>query len=434
MHAEPFSCYRPAPERAAGFAALPYDVFDRAEAAAYVAAHPTSFLAIDRPETAFGPDHDMYADDVYAKAHDLLAARVADGTLLRDAAPCYYLYRLEQDGHAQTGIVCAAALADYADGTIRRHELTRRDKEDDRVRHIEATGCQTGPIFLAYRDEPVLQILVDAACAAEPLYDFTDEEGVRQTVWRAARPEAVESLRLMLGRMPRAYIADGHHRAASAARVCEELRAAHAGDASAASAGEKDADAAASPATAPWDYLLCVLFPASQLTVLPYNRVVADTAGLSEDELVAAVRKAGFAVGARQEAPVEPTARGHVGLWAFGAWRELVWEGSVPEDPVAALDVSLLQDHVLGPVLGIGDPRLDPRISFVGGSTGTDELERRAGSAGVAFSLNATSVGELMDVADAGQLMPPKSTWFEPKLRSGLFIRKISGPRTPARS
>ena len=431
MHAEPFSCYRPTPERAAGFAALPYDVFDRAEAAAYVATHPESFLAIDRPETAFAPDHDMYADDVYAKAHELLAARVADGTLLRDAKPCYYLYRLEQEGHAQTGIVCAAALSDYADGTIRRHELTRRDKEDDRVRHIKATGCQTGPIFLAYRDDAVLQMLVDAACAAEPLYDFTDEAGVRQTVWRVARPEAVESLRLMLERMPRAYIADGHHRAASAARVCQELRAAHAGTGAGAAAGEKDEPAAgadgtaASPAEAPWDYLLCVLFPASQLTVLPYNRVVADTAGLSEDELVAAVRAGGFAVGERQEAPVSPAERGHVGMWAFGAWRELSWEGPVPADPVAALDVSLLQEHVLGPILGIGDPRLDPRISFVGGSAGTVELERRAGGAGVAFSLHATSVGELMDVADAGQLMPPKSTWFEPKLRSGLFIRRI---------
>ena len=430
MHAEPFSCYRPAPERAAGFAALPYDVFDRAEAASYVAKHPESFLAIDRPETAFAPDHDMYADDVYAKAHELLAARVADGTLLRDGKPCYYLYRLEQGGCAQTGIVCAAALSDYADGTIRRHELTRRDKEDDRVRHIEATGCQTGPIFLAYRDEPVLQMLVDAACAAEPLYDFTDEEGVRQTVWRVARPEAVESLRLMLERMPRAYIADGHHRAASAARVCEDMRAKHAADAS---AGEKNAptpdtaDAVVpSPAEAPWDYLLCVLFPASQLTVLPYNRVVADAAGLSEEELVAAVQAAGFAVGPRQDTPVEPDVRGHMGMWAFGAWRELTWAQAVPADPVAALDVSLLQDHVLGPVLGIGDPRLDPRISFVGGSAGTSELERRAGSAGVAFSLHATSVGELMDVADTGQLMPPKSTWFEPKLRSGLFIRRIS--------
>ena len=416
MHAEPFKCLRPAPQAAAGFASLPYDVFDRAEAAAYVEAHPTSFLAIDRPETAFPPDHDMYADDVYAAARRILEERAQDGTLLRDGKPCYYLYRLEAGGHAQTGIVAACALDDYADGTIKRHELTRRDKEDDRVRHIKATGCQTGPIFLAYKDEPTLGMLVSAACSAEPLYDFTDEQGVHQTVWRVARPEAVEALRLMLERVPSAYIADGHHRAASAARVCQEMR---------------DAAGSSCTGTEPYNYLLCVLFPASQLTVLPYNRVVADAHGLSEDGLVAAVDKAGFEVSAPQKEPVEPTKKGEFGMCAFGSWRRLAWRGDAARDadPVASLDASLLQDLVLGPVLGIGDPRTDKRISFVGGNAGTHELERRAGDAGVAFALHATSVDELMAVADAGLLMPPKSTWFEPKLRSGLFIRKIANPK-----
>ena len=190
MHAEPFVCYRPAPESAAEFAALPYDVFDREGAAAYVSEHPRSFLAIDRPETGFSPDHDMYADDVYAHASELLRERVADGTLVRDGRPCYYLYRLEQGGREQTGIVAACSLDDYNNGVIRRHESTRRAKEEDRVRHIRATGCQTGPIFLAYRDNPALEALVEAAKGAEPLYDFTDEEGVRQTVWRVARPAA----------------------------------------------------------------------------------------------------------------------------------------------------------------------------------------------------------------------------------------------------
>ncbi len=417
MHAAPITCYRPRPERASTFASLPYDVFDRTEAQSYVESHPNSFLAIDRPESAFDPDHDPYADDVYERARELLSSRVADGTLLRDETPCYYLYRLRQGKREQTGIVCACALDDYADGTIRRHELTRRDKEDDRVRHIEATGCQTGPIFLAYRDSSALEALAKAIKSSEPLYDFTDELGVQQSVWRVARPVDVESFDTMLGRVERAYIADGHHRAASAARVCQELR--------------ETRGTGAADAPEPYESLLCVLFPASQLTVLPYNRVVADVAGLSESELVDALGKAGLAVGSRQDAPVTPERRGVFGMYAFGAWRELVLAGSPPADPVEALDVSILQDRVLGPTLGIDDPRADSRIDFVGGTAGPAELERRAGRDGVAFSLFSTSVGELMDVADAGRLMPPKSTWFEPKLRSGLFIRRIieSDPR-----
>ena len=220
MHAEPITCHRPRPDAAAEFAAPPYDVFDRAGAAAYVAEHPRSFLAIDRPETAFPPGHDPYAEDVYEHARDLLAERVADGTLLRDATPCYYLYRLRRDGREQTGIVAGVAMDDLADGTVRAHELTRPEKEADRARHIEATGCQTGPVFLAYRDNAVMDILVEAAKAADPLYDFTDGEGVRQTVWRVARPAAVESFRAMLGQVDRAYIVDGHHRAAASARWC----------------------------------------------------------------------------------------------------------------------------------------------------------------------------------------------------------------------
>ena len=421
MHAVPFACLRPNTDRAAEFAALPYDVFDRAEAADFVAAHPTSFLAIDRPETAFEPDHDMYADDVYATARRILEERAADGTLMRDPNKCYYLYRLEQDGHAQTGIVAACSLDDYMDGTIKRHEKTRRDKEDDRVRHIEATGCQTGPIFLAYRDEPALAFLVASACAAEPLYDFTDAEGVRQTVWRVGRPEAVEAFELMLERMPCAYIADGHHRAASAARVCRSMRE-EAGDGL---TGDE-----------PFNYLLCVLFPASELTVLPYNRVVADTNGLGEQGLIEAVAAANFEVSEPQDAPVEPAAKGEFGMYAGGKWRRLTWKGDAERDadPVASLDASRLQDNVLGPVLGIGDPRTDARISFVGGNADASELERRAGADGVAFDLCATSVADLMGVADAGLLMPPKSTWFEPKLRSGLFIRKISEPRREFRA
>ena len=411
MRVEPITCYRPRPEAAAEFASPPYDVFDRAQAAAYVAEHPSSFLAVERPESTFPPEHDMYADDVYRRAHDLLAARVADGTLLRDGTPCFYLYRLVRHGRAQTGVVAACALDDLSNGIVRRHELTRKSKEDDRVRHIEATGCQTGPVFLAYRDSPVLEALVEAAMTGEPLLEFTDADGVRHSVWRVSRPAAVESLRMMFEYVPRAYIADGHHRAAAAMRVCRRMRTA---------AGPRHTGAEA------YNYLLCALFPASQLTVLPYDRVVADTHGLSEEELVEALRQAGFSVGPRVGGPVEPAARGRAGMYAFGAWRELAYVGARPADPVGALDVSLLQGLVLGPVLGVGDPREDPRLSFVGGVGAAAEVERRAGETGVGFTLFPTSIDELMDAADADQLMPPKSTWFEPKLKSGLFIRRVS--------
>lgn len=411
MHAEPFTCYRPSPDRAEGFASLPYDVFDREEAAAYVARHPGSFLAIDRPETSFPPDHDMYADDVYERAHELLAERVADGTLVRDGTPCYYLYRLRQGGREQTGIVAACALDDYANGIVRRHELTRPEKVDDRVRHIEATGCQTGPIFLAYRDNPVMEALVEAAKLSDPLYDFTDEQGVRHTVWRVARPAAVESFRAMFAYVPCAYIVDGHHRAAAAARVCQRMRT---------EGGEGHTGEEA------YNYLLCALFPTSQLVVEPYNRVVADAAGLDEAGLVSALEGAGMLVGARRAEPVWPSGRGRFGMYAFGGWRELSYVGERPDDPAGSLDASILQDRVLGPVLGVADPREDPRVSFAGGVEGPEGLERRAGEKGVAFSLFPTTMSELMAVSDAGLLMPPKSTWLEPKLRSGLFVRRVS--------
>ena len=410
MHAEPITCYRPRPEAAAEFASLPYDVFTRAEAAAYVSCHPRSFLAIDRPETAFSPVHDPYADDVYEKAHELLAGRVADGTLLRDGTRCYYLYRLRANGHEQTGIVAACSVDDYTNGIIRRHELTRPEKEADRFRHIEATGCQTGPVFLAYHDNPVLEALVEAAKVSEPLYDFTDALRVRHTVWRIARPAAVESLHMMLEHVGRAYIADGHHRMAASAHVCQKMRTER---------GERHTGNEA------YNYVLCALFPTSQLTVLPYHRVVTDAAGLSEEELVRGIEAAGFSVGPRQQEGVMPAERGHVGMHAFGAWRELVAQ-DVPDDAVGCLDVSLLQDRVLGPVLGADDPTSCDRLGFVGGLAAAEEVAERAGEKGVAFTLYPTSLRELMDVADQGLIMPPKSTWLDPKLLSGLLIRRIN--------
>lgn len=413
MHVEPITCYRPRPERAAEFAAPPYDVFDRLGARAYVEAHPTSFLAIDRPETAFPPDHDPCSAEVYARAHDLLAERVSDGTLLRDGTPCFYLWRLRAAGHEQTGIVGAFSIDDYTNGVIRRHELTRPEKVEDRARHIAATCCQTGPALLAYRDNPVLEALVEAATAADPLYELTDEDGVEHAVWRVARPAAVESLRLMLEHVGRAYIADGHHRVAAAERICRETRT---------DEGDRCSGAEA------YNFFLGVLFPASQLSVLPYDRLVSDANGLSEDALVAALEDRGVLVGPRRREPV-CAAPGRVGMFSFGAWRELAFEGPLPDDPAASLDATLLQDRAIGPVLGVANPTDDPRISFVGG-TDAAGLERRAGAGGVAFSLHPASVAQVMDVADAGLTMPPKSTWFSPKLLSGLFVRRINHRET----
>lgn len=406
MRVQPIACYRPAPERAGLFAAPPYDVFDDAQARAYVEAHPTSFLAVDRPETAFGPDQDPYAPEVYAHAVKLLNDRVIDGTLLREEKDCLYAYRIEKDGRAQLGVAAAVAIDDYLDGTVRRHEQVREEKVRDRVAHISAVTAQTGPVLLAYPDMPALDVLVGLACTASPLYDFVADDGVRHTVWRIARELAVEAICETFKQVPCAYIADGHHRAEAAVRMGLEAR--ERGE-----AGARDA-------------FLCLLFPASSLNVLAYNRVVADTNGLSEQELAAAVERAGFDV-REAEGTVVPSARGTFGMYAFGAWHELVAR-DVPtsdDDPVAALDVSLLQSRVLAPVLGIEDPTADARISFVDGAQGPHALETLAGEQGVAFFLYPTSIDDLMKVSDAGQLMPPKSTWFAPKPLSGLFLRRV---------
>lgn len=419
MRVLPFPCIRPVPEHAAEVAALPYDVFDRAEAAAYVADRPLSFLNIDRPETQFGPDQDMYAPEVYERGAELLRARIDDGTYVADGNRAYYIYELTWEGRTQTGVAAVCSVDEYEDGTIKRHELTREDKERDRIEHMRALGCQTGPIFTTYRDQPVLDMIVEAAKTATPLYDFTDDEGVRQRVWEVARPDAVEAVHAMFEQVPCAYIADGHHRTASAVKVAQAMRA--------------EARAAGTlTGTEPFNYYLSVLFPASQLTILPYNRVVSDRAGMDVGGLLERLGAAGFTV-EEAGAPVEPERAGVIGMFTDGRWWRLSLGGALAAkvagaDPVAALDVSVLQEHVLAPVLGIGDVRSDPRISFVGGVRGVDELERRAGAEGVAFSMFATSIDQLLDVADASLLMPPKSTWFEPKLRSGLFIHRIARP------
>lgn len=456
MRALPFPCIRPVPEHAAEVAALPYDVFDRAEATAYVADRPLSFLNIDRPETQFAPEQDMYAPEVYERGAALLRERIEDGTLVEDRNLSYYIYELSWEGRTQTGIVAVCSVDEYEQGVIKRHELTREEKERDRIEHIGALGCQTGPIFLAYRDQPVLDMIVGAAKTSTPLYAFTDDDGVRQTVWEVVRRDAVDALHAMLGQIPCAYIADGHHRAASAVRVAQRMR-------------EEARAAGTYTGKEPFNYFLSVLFPASQLTILPYNRVVADRNGLSTYELLEVLHGAGFGI-VESPVPVEPRERGVFGMYTDGTWYELRADqpdarayaestgggtdgeasevrvadasearvGDAPSSgdsdafacaassPVDDLDVSILQTCILAPIFGIDDPRTDERITFVGGIRGTEELERRAGTEGVAFTLCATGIDQLLAVADAGLVMPPKSTWFEPKLRSGLFIHRIA--------
>lgn len=448
MRALPFPCIRPVPEHAAEVAALPYDVFDRGEAAEYVEDRPLSFLNIDRPETQFPADQDMYAPEVYARGAELLHEHLEDGTFVEDRNLAYYIYRLAWEGHVQTGIVCVCAVDEFESGVIKRHELTREDKERDRIEHIKALGCQTGPIFLTYRDQPVLDMIIGAATTSTPLYDFTDDEGVHQTVWEVVRHDAVDALRAMLGTIPCAYIADGHHRAASAVKVARRMR-------------EEARAAGTYTGKEPFNYVLSVLFPASQLTILPYNRVVSDRNGLDTYELLEVLSGAGFGI-VEAEGPVEPREHGVFGMYTDGTWYELRADdpnpmvhaaenagndfnaemGSAEDDkhrsgessqdngessnPANSLDCSILQSCILSPIFGIKDPRTDPRISFVGGIRGTEELECKAGAEGVAFTMCATSIDQLLAVADAGEVMPPKSTWFEPKPRSGLFIHRIA--------
>lgn len=426
MIVKPFAAVRPTASVAAQVAALPYDVYDRAEAVAAVDGEPLSFLNIDRPETQFSADVDMYAPEVYAKARELFDARRADGTFVTEPAPCFYLYELTMGGRSQTGVVACCAIDDYLENVIKKHENTLEKKELDRIRHIDALDAQTGPIFLTYRDSDAIDILVAAVKKTAPLYDFAGEDGVTHRVWRMAAAseetacsQAYAGLVAAFAKVPCAYIADGHHRAASAVKVGLARREANPGY----------------DGTEEFNYFMSVLFPASQLSILAYNRVVRDLNGLTKDEFLNALagENGPFEIVHKQESQLEPIDKGAVGMYLDREWYGL---GVKPEfessDPVEGLDVSILQEKVLAPILGIGDPRTDGRIEFVGGIRGLRELERkvnridaRGDGLAVAFAMFPTSIDELLNVADAGRLMPPKSTWFEPKLRSGLFAHLI---------
>ena len=406
----PFRCIRPAEELAGKVAALPYDVYDREEAGTEVAKNPVSFLAIDRADTCFPEEVGSYEDCVYEKARELLNDRIAGGIFLEDGEDSFYLYELTMDGRSQTGIVACSAVDDYMSGVIKKHENTREEKELDRIRHIDELDAQTGPIFLTYRPAEKLKELVARVKETPALYDFMSEDGIRHRVWKTAEAAELNGIRGAFAQIPATYIADGHHRAASAGKVALKRREEHPG---------YDREA-------PFNYFLSVLFPSDELAILPYNRVVKDLNGRSKEEFLQAV-SGSFHIREVGKEPFAPDRKGSFGMYLEGAWYELCPKaGLVPDDPVKGLDVSVLQDLLLDPVLGIKDPKTDNRIDFVGGIRGLDELRRRAESdMKLAFSMYPTSMEELLKVADAGLLMPPKSTWFEPKLRSGLFIHSV---------
>lgn len=408
---KPFKAVRPYPERAAAVAALPYDVYNREEATAVVRGQYDSFLRVDRPETTLDPRINTYDPFVYEQAAKNLEKLYTRKAIFQEETPCLYLYELTMDGRSQTGIVACTAIDEYLDGTIKKHELTRADKEVDRINHVDACDANTGPIFLTYRSQATIDTIVDTVKAQQPVYDFTADDGVTHRVWVIADAEQMAELVDAFGGVEALYIADGHHRSASAVKVGLKRREAHPDY-----TGEEE-----------FNYFLSVLFPDNQLKIMDYNRVVKDLNGMTAAQFLDAVAKT-FEVEEKDKA-VAPEKKATFGLYLDGKWYQLTAKpGSYnADDPVKSLDVAILQDNLLIPILGIKDVRTDERIDFVGGIRGLGELERRANTnMALAFSMYPTAISELMAIADAGLLMPPKSTWFEPKLRSGLFIHKLS--------
>jgi uncharacterized protein (DUF1015 family) len=415
----PFRALRPRPDQAADVIAPPYDVVSTDEARALAAGRPASFLHISRPEIDLPQGTSPYSDEAYARGAANLERLVASGVLIRDSEPSYYVYRIEMQGRVQTGVAFAASVAAYEAQRIRRHELTRPDKENDRVRNIDSLNAQTGPVLLAYRANAVIGTLVRDTSAGAPLLSATGPNGTVHTIWRVAQPTRVAELTAAFEALDALYIADGHHRSAAALRVAQSRRKAAARRTTPVGAGQ-----GARPAGgASHEFFLAIAFPHDEMRILDYNRVVRDLNGLTVDALLARLRDS-FDV-ETSAARVQPERPETFGMFVGGRWYRLTMRPAlVPQaDPVASLDVSLLQDRVLAPILGIGDPRTDKRIDFVGGIRGLTELEQRvaSGREAVAFALHPTRMEQLMAVADADRLMPPKSTWFEPKLADGLL-------------
>ena len=409
----PFQGIRPTPSLASHIAALPYDVYSRKEACEEVKKEPLSFLKIDRAETQFSDDISTYDPKVYQKACELLKEEIENGHFIKDEIFCYYIYELIMDGRSQTGIVACSDIDDYLSGIIKKHENTREEKEIDRINHVDITNAHTGPIFLAYRSRSEINRIVESCKETLPvLYDFTSKDNITHKAWCISDDATIKELENLFAQIPCTYIADGHHRCASAVKVGLKRRAEHPDY-----TGDEE-----------FNRFLSVLFPDDQLAILPYDRVVKDLNGYSEEDFMKAVEAAGFHISCMKKEPVSPKEKGSFGMFLNGNWYLLKADESLlSSDPVEGLDVSVLQNHLLAPILGIGDPRIDKRIDFVGGIRGLAELEKRVSEdMKIAFSMYPTSIDELLDVADAGLLMPPKSTWFEPKLRSGLFIHSLS--------
>ncbi len=418
----PFPACRPAKGLESEIAALPYDVYSRTEARAYVASHPGSFLSIDRAETTLPEGIDIYDDRVYRQAGSLLRSWIEEGRFVRDSSPCYYVYAQTMAGRTQTGIVACASIDDYNSNLIKKHENTRAEKEQDRIRHVDACSAQTGPIFLCYRSNSAINQVVSKTVSLAPAADFVSDGDVRNRVWVISDRADCDTIRSAFAGIDSIYIADGHHRCASAVRVGELRRKQNPGY-----TGEED-----------FNFFLSVLFPEDELKIMDYNRTVHDLNGFTPDGLLKKIEDICEVIPAaspekedadkqKDTTSARPASKGEIGMYLDGKWYLLrIRPEYRSEDPVAGLDVSILQDRILAPILGIGDPKTDTRIEFVGGIRGTKELEERADSRhGLSFLMYPTSIRELFAVADAGRLMPPKSTWFEPKLLSGLFIHTI---------
>lgn len=414
---KPFLGVRPTEAFASSIAALPYDVYDRKKAKEYALAHPLSFLNIDRPETQFSDDTDMYSQKVYEKAREIFESMFSEGAFIQDSSACYYLYSLTMNGRTQTGIVGCASIDDYLNGTIKKHENTREEKEIDRINHVDTMSAQTGPIFLTYRSVRRLKDVILSVKQTACIYDFVSEDGIRHQVWKVDDPNTLTTISKSFAEIDHIYIADGHHRAASAVKVGLKRRNNH----------------TSYTGTEEFNYFLSVLFPEDELMIYDYNRVLKDLNGFSWSEVMDAISEY-FIISKVPEQYIgcdgypHPQKRGEIILYGNNTWSLLTIK---PEcysgNPVKDLDVSLLQELVLTPIFNIQDPRTDSRIDFIGGIFGIGRLKELVDSkqGAAAFAMYPTSMQELLHVADEGLLMPPKSTWFEPKLRSGLFIHKI---------
>ena len=400
MNIRPFNAIKPRPSSVANVAAVPYDVVDTAEAQALASGNPESFLHVSRPEIDLPEGTSCSSKEAYEQARKTLDSFVEQGILAKDNDSAFYAYRQIMGSHSQTGIVATFDTHEYLNGTLKRHEKTRADKEDDRTRHIATLNAQTGPVFLTYRDTLSIAEFTAKACESEPIYDFVADDGIRHTVWKFPL-EANEEIVKMFSSIPAAYIADGHHRAAAASRMAKE----------------KNFEGEAA-------WFMAVAFPSKQLKLLPYNRLIADLNGLSKEDVLAKAKEIFTVTEAENDEVAESR---HARMFLDGKWYDIAWEVPADADVVSSLDVSVLQDRFLAPVLGIDDPRTSSRISFMGGIRGLDELAGRvtSGRDAIAFSMYPVTVDEMMAIADADAIMPPKSTWFEPKLRSGLFVHSL---------